>query len=101
MTTARVATIAFVVAAMLIVGTLFVLQNGERATQLSLDLGFRAWELQRPVTVPLLIAVCFTSGLVVAGVPLGLRSLRLQSKIRRLEQGRPPLNTGPMSPDGW
>ena len=89
MSGARVVAIVIVVMTVVGVGALFVLQNGERATQLSLDLGFRAWELRRPITVPLLIAVCFSSGLIVAGVPLGLRSLRLQSKVRRLEQMRP------------
>ena len=100
MTGARVVAIVLVVVTVLVVGTLFVLQNGARETQLSLDLGFRAWELRRPITVPALIAVCFTSGLIVAGIPLGLRSLRLQSKVRRLEQIRPAAPPE-ASPDGW
>ena len=103
MTGARVVAIVLVVVTVLVVGTLFVLQNGARETQLSLDLGFRAWELRRPVTVPALIAVSFAAGLLVAAVPLGLRSLRLQSKLRRLSVREPAERTPPgdVSPDAW
>ena len=101
MTGARVVEIVLVVVTVLVVGTLFVLQNGARETQLSLDLGFRAWQLQRPVTIPLLIAACFGAGFVAAGIPLGLRSLRLQSRVRRLERATPPVADAGPSPDGW
>ena len=103
MTGARVVAIVLAVFAVVTVGTLFVVQNSSRETQLSLDLGFRAWQLGTPVSVPVLIATCFGAGGVVAGLPLLLRSLRLQSKLRRLELTRPPppgVDAGPRS-DVW
>jgi uncharacterized integral membrane protein len=89
-TGARVVAIVLAVFAVVAVGTLFVVQNISRETQLSLDLGFRAWQLRTPVSIPVLIATCFGTGVVVAGLPLLLRSMRLQSKLRRLELTKPP-----------
>ncbi len=85
------ARVVAIVLAVLVVAlcTLFVVQNVEREVQMSLDLGFRAWQLERPVSVPALIAICIGAGMVLAGVPLGLRALRLQSRLRRLGHPSP------------
>jgi uncharacterized integral membrane protein len=65
---------------------LFALQNGSRQTQLSMDLGFYAWQLEKPVAIPVLIGVSFGSGLLAGGL-LGLvRIVRLGSRVRELEQ---------------
>jgi uncharacterized integral membrane protein len=84
MTLGRVVAIVLVVLAASILCGLFVVQNLAREVQLSLDLGFRAWQLERPVSVPVLIAICIGTGMVLAGVPLGLRTLRLQSRLRKM-----------------
>lgn len=81
--------LAWYVLALLLVGgaiALFWVQNSARTTQLSFDVGFAAWQLQQPVQVPVLIAVCLGIGVVVAGVPLTLRSWRLSGRIGELEQ---------------
>ncbi len=44
------------------VAALFVVQNSTRTTQLSLNLGFAAWELARPVNLPVLMGICIGAG---------------------------------------
>lgn len=78
--------VAVVVILLLAVGALFVVQNSARSTQLSLDLGVAAWQLERPVPIPALIGVCFGAGLLVGAGSVGLRMMRLSSRIRQLEQ---------------
>ena len=68
------------------VGTLFVLQNGARTTQLSLDVGFAAWKLEQPISVPALVGICFGAGFLGGALVFGVRGMRLASKMRRLEQ---------------
>ncbi len=46
------------------VGALFYLQNSLRVTELSLNLGVVAFQLQQPMAVPLLLVIAFGSGLV-------------------------------------
>ncbi len=67
-------------------GLLFAVQNGGRQTQLSLDLGVAAWQLQQPLAVPVLIAVCFGTGVVTGAALMGVRAMRQGSRVRRLEQ---------------
>jgi len=90
MTGARVVAIMLVVLVAFALCALFVAQNLGREVQLSLDLGLRAWQLERPVSVPVLIVICIGAGAILAGVPLGLRTLRLQSRLRRLGHLSPP-----------
>ena len=90
MSGARVVAIVLVVLVASALCTLFVVQNLGREVQLSLDLGFRAWQLEHPVSVPVLIAICVGAGMILAGLPLGLRTLRLQSRLRRLGHLIPP-----------
>ena len=66
-------------------GALFAVQNSARTTQLSFDIGVAAWQLQEPVPIPALIGVCVGVGFLIGAVPLGLRSLRLSSRVRELE----------------
>lgn len=68
------------------VGALFAVQNSARVTQLSLDLGVAAWQLEQPVSIPALIAICFGAGLLVGALPFALRAGRLAGKVRQLEQ---------------
>lgn len=50
------------------IGTLFVVQNWERTSDISLDLYFVAWHLSNPVPVaPLLLAV-FATGLLLGAL---------------------------------
>lgn len=65
---------------------LFSVQNSARATQLSLDLGFVAWQLKDPVAVPVLIGVSLGVGLVL-GLGVGfVWVVRLRRDVRELEQ---------------
>jgi uncharacterized integral membrane protein len=66
--------------------TLFVVQNASRTTQLSLNLGFAAWQLQDPVPVPALIAVAFATGFLLSAVLFGVRAVTAGRRVRRLEQ---------------
>ncbi len=52
-------------------GGLFAVQNGERRSDLSLDLGFAAWHLREPAPIPAIVGVALAVGLVV-GLVLGL-----------------------------
>ena len=65
---------------------LFWVQNSARTTQLSFDVGFAAWQLREPVPVPVLIVSCVALGLLLAGVPLTMRSWRLSGRVGELEQ---------------
>lgn len=78
--------VAVVVVLILALGALFVVQNSARTTQLSLDLGAAAWQLERPVSIPALIGICFGAGLLLGGGWGGVRILRLGSRVRQLEQ---------------
>jgi len=65
---------------------LFVVQNGARTTQLSLDLGFAAWQLKEPVAVPALFGAAFGSGLLLGVVPMWIRGLARGRKLKQLER---------------
>lgn len=81
------AVIAFVlVLAFLGVVALFVVQNGARTTQLSLDLGFAAWQLKDPVAIPALVGITFGSGFFLGVVPMWLRGLSQGRKVKQLER---------------
>jgi hypothetical protein len=51
-----------------VIPVLFMLQNHLRTTELSLDLGFVAWKLSEPVSVPWLLAGTLLVGLLVGGL---------------------------------
>jgi len=78
--------VAVLVVVILALGALFVVQNSARTTQLSFDLGAAAWQLERPVSIPALIGICFGAGLLLGGSWGGIRVLRLSSRVRQLEQ---------------
>ncbi|MBN2800565.1 MAG: hypothetical protein JXX28_15595 [Deltaproteobacteria bacterium] len=61
--------------------TLFSLQNGARTVELSLDLGFAAWRLKDPVSVPTLVGAAFGSGLLAAVALRLLWALRPAPKV--------------------
>lgn len=67
---------------------LFAWQNSSRVTDLSLNLGFEPLKmhLAEPVSVPLLMGICFGAGLILGIGFLGVRVLTLSGKVRRLEQ---------------
>ncbi len=75
----------FVAAIVSLVG-LFAVQNSSRSTQLSLDVGVAAWQLEQPVSVPLLMAACLGGGWLVAAIPLGLRSYTRGRRVKQLER---------------
>ena len=73
-----------------LMGTLFWMQNSERLVQVSLDLGFAAWQLSEPVSVPALITISFGSGL-----GLGIIGILAQTaRLGRRAQALPPLAGG-------
>ena len=62
-------------------------QNSQRFTQLSLNLGpIGAWQLSNPVAVPVLIASCFGAGFGAGALVFIGNSMRLSRRVRRLEQ---------------
>ena len=65
---------------------LFTAQNAARATQLSLNLGFAAWQLREPVPVVALIAGALGVGFLGGVVVMLGRSFRQGRRIRELEQ---------------
>jgi hypothetical protein len=68
-------------------GTLFVVQNSARTTQLSFNLlGLAAWQLERPMPVPALMGVSAGVGFGVGLILLGVVSGRQATRIRKLEQ---------------
>ena len=75
-----------VLAVLGIVAYLFAVQNGLRTVMLSLDLGFAAWQLGKPVTVPALMRTCFALGFLVGGVILLPRTLALRRRVQKLER---------------
>jgi hypothetical protein len=84
----RTTAILVVIAALVLGGlaTLFVVQNAQRTTQLSLDLWVRAWELQGPVSVPALMGLCFGTGLLLGGGFFWLRAAAAWRRVRVLER---------------
>lgn len=80
---------------------LFAVQNSARTTQLSLDLGVVAWQLQQPVPVPALLGIAFGLGLVAGFLPLALRSFRLAARVRELESQEAMTRAGAKDPGAW
>lgn len=78
---------------------LFAFQNHTRTTQLSLDLGFYAAQLDQPLQIPVLMALCVAVGALVPTVYFGTRWWRANTKARRLEQELALSGGG--SKDGW
>ena len=68
------------------VAGLFIVQNSTRTTQLSLDLGMAAWQLEQPVSVPLLMGACLVAGLLLGAVPVSLRSYSRGRRVKQLER---------------
>ena len=66
--------------------TLFVLQNAARTVQLSLNLGFAAWQLAEPIPVPAVIGASFGAGFLLAAALFGVRAVTSGRRVRRLEQ---------------
>lgn len=73
-------------AVVLFVAALFVVQNSARSTELSLDLGFAAWQLAQPVSVMALVGIAFGVGLVIALALTLPRLARLGRRVRALER---------------
>jgi uncharacterized membrane protein YciS (DUF1049 family) len=85
MSTGRWIVVVLVVLTVL-AGVAFSVQNSARTTQLSFDVGVAAWELEQPLSIPLLIGVCFGSGLALGVATMGVRAARLAMRVRQLEQ---------------
>ena len=67
------------------VGGLFWVQNQLRTTQLSLNLGFAAWELAQPVQVPALVAIAAGAGFALGGVVFGGWAVSAARRAARAE----------------
>lgn len=86
------------VAGVALVTTLFVIQNGERTVDLSLDLGFWAAHLKEPVAVPVLMGITLAAGMVLGALPVASWGMRLRRKLRHPDP-QPPEDEA--SPDEW
>lgn len=75
------------------VAALFVVQNSARTTQLSLNLGFAAWELAKPVNLPALMGICLGTGWLAG---LGTWAVFATRSAKRRGQARSDLQD-----DGW
>ena len=84
----RNAIIAALVAASSVLGVLvlFSIQNSSRTTQLSLDLFVAAWQLQTPVSIPLLMGSCLGAGWLLGALMFGLQSAGRARRIKALER---------------
>ena len=93
-------TLAILTAAVVFVAgalaALFVIQNGGRTTQLSLDLYVIAWQLKAPVPVSLLTLASFAVGALLGGGVFGLRWLSASRRAANLQR-RLDLSSGPGS----
>lgn len=96
---AVIAVLVVLLAVLGIVVYLFAVQNGLRTVMLSLDLGFAAWQLAKPVTAPALMSICFALGFLVGGVILLPRTLSLRRRVKQLE-GQVALSGGDDEPWG-
>ena len=94
-----VGTLVTVAALLIGVLVLFGVQNSSRVTQLSLNLGFYAAELQNPVSVVYLIFGSFGGGLLVSFLAFFPGSMRAKSEARKLKQEL--ALAGGSSSDGW
>ena len=94
-----VGTLVTVIALLIGVVVLFGVQNSSRVTQLSLNFGFYAAELQKPVSVVYLIFGSFGAGFLVSFLAFFPRSMRARSKVSKLE--RELALAGGSSSDGW
>lgn len=74
------------VAVVAFVAWLFIVQNSQRTTGLSLDLYFAAWQLQRPIAVPALLGITFGSGFALGAILFLARASALSRKVRDLER---------------
>lgn len=64
---------------------LFWLQNASRTTQLSFDVYTAAWQLEQPVPIPVLMAICIGIGLLLGMVLFVPRIFRLGNQVRQLK----------------
>lgn len=65
---------------------LFYVQNSARTTQLSLDLGFAAWQLKQPVSVPILVLGSVGGGFLFGFLPTWMRGLARGRRVKQLER---------------
>lgn len=83
----RLTLLGFVLfAAAAFVAYLFVVQNGSRETQLSLDLGFAAFQLAQPVSVPMLAASALGLGWLLGAATFLPGRLAAGRKAKKLER---------------
>ena len=84
--------VLLLLAALVAAGALFVVQNASRTTQLSLDLGFAAWQLASPVSVPVLVGSSLGVGFALGLVFAGWWTIRSSSRRRRRYPADTPLD---------
>lgn len=98
---------------LMLVLVMFTMQNLSRTTSLSFDAYVAAWELTRPVPVPVLIWASFGCGLLLATVVGWARARGLARTVARLQQdallrsagrtsaGAPAAEPKPAPTDDW
>ncbi len=65
-----------IVALVAVTATAFTIQNSTFEAALQLDLGFAAWKLSQPVSVPVLMWSSFGVGLLLGGIGMAIRGRR-------------------------
>jgi hypothetical protein len=78
----------------------FTIQNSTFDARLQLDLGFAAWRLSEPASVPVLMWSAFGVGLLVGVIGMGIRSARA-STVRRAESDALAATAQSTSKDPW
>lgn len=68
------------------VAAAFTIQNSTFTVPLQLDLGVAAWRLSKPASVSALMWSAFGIGALLPALVLGVRSVRLASRVKALEQ---------------
>jgi len=84
----------------------FGVQNSPRTTQLSFDLGFAAWKLEAPASVPIVMGICFAAGALVTAIGGLKKRYELGRRVRQLEQelalrGARPAEKAEDDKGGW
>lgn len=77
---------------------LFWVQNSSRKVMLSLNLMVTKIQLVEPIPAPVLVAVCFGTGVLLGMVLVGILWSRSSARSRR---SRSAVGYGATSDDGW
>ncbi len=82
------------------IGTLAWLQNSTRSTELSLNLGFAAWQLAEPIAIPSLVGAAVGTGMALGALPFLVAWQVASARARRLERQIALSGSGWSAPGG-